>query len=349
MFHLPGSELLERESGVADRGRIIRRGVQALAIAHTDSDSVAAFFGIGMAARDAVAAILSRCDTDRRAATIAPGDAGRERVGSAVSRAGSNHTVEDATFCGTHTFAAYREYRTHCHRETGANRTGCIVAVGDRTGDGGGADGEGRARGGGAANRGQGAILIHRCRRLVGHNGPVRTSSGGRDIGWHIAEREIRVVDRHGEALADRTIGIVTISDCTGDGGGADGEGRAGGRSATRGRQRVILIHDGWQGIRDDGSLGTGGIGRDVGGHVSEREIVIRWRVVGLVGPHIAHSLRRGVRIRACVAALVSGWANVCIQRNDIDGRATLLQGHGLRRPSIVGQPGELRTGMQAR
>ena len=58
-----------------------------------------------------------------------------------------------------------------------------------------------------AANWGQGTLLIHHSRRLVGHNDPVGTGSGGRDVGWHIAEREIRVVDRHGEALADRNYG----------------------------------------------------------------------------------------------------------------------------------------------
>src|SRR5579872_2144747 len=129
MFHLPGGELLERESRVADRGRIIRRGVQALAVAHTDRDGVAAFFGIGMVARDVVAAIVCRSDTDRRAATIAPGDAGRERVGSAVSRAGSNHTVEDATFSCALIRATDCEYWLDGHVECLTDGTIGIVTV----------------------------------------------------------------------------------------------------------------------------------------------------------------------------------------------------------------------------
>ena len=97
-----------------------------------------------MAARDAVAAISGRGNSDRRTAAIAPADAGRERARH-VGHAGGHHEARGTAFRGTHTLAARRQHRLDGHREGLTDWAIAIIAVGHGAGDGGGANGEGRA------------------------------------------------------------------------------------------------------------------------------------------------------------------------------------------------------------
>src|SRR5205823_4463545 len=62
-----------------------------------------------------------------------------------------------------------------------------------------------------------------------------------------------------------------------------------------------------------------------------------------LVGPHVTAALPG---VGAPISTLVSAWAEVGAQRNGIDGRAAILQGQGLGRPTIACQGTQLGVGV---
>jgi len=157
------------------------------------------------------------------------------------------------------------------------------------------------------------------------------------------AGREHRL-DSHGEALADRAIAVIAVAGRAGDRGGANGEGRAGSRGAgDRGSRSVpIFVGRRRRPEGDAGPLWTGSIHRDGGGESSEAQVLIpQVSTSKLVGPHIAGTLPVVGTTHAALIGLrtVRG-------RDLVDGRAPLLQGHGLGWPSIIGQTREQRIGV---
>ena len=151
-------------------------------------------------------------------------------------------------------------------------------------------------------------------------------------------------LDHHLEAATHWAIRIVAIGRRAGDRGGADGKRAArGGRAAHRGAGVVPAFIGGRRrGVGDDRALGAGGIHRDGGGESAEAQVLIH-RVTKLVGTDVALALPV---VGTAHAALVG--RRTTRERNLIDRRAALLQGHGLGRPTIVGQCRKLRIGVLA-
>src|SRR5256885_1264365 len=102
-------------------------GAAASGIFDRDRHRVRLMLAIGVAARDAVAAIGGRGNSDRRTAAIAPADAGRERARH-VGHAGGHHEARGTAFRGTHTLAARRQHRLDGHREGLTDWTIAIIA-----------------------------------------------------------------------------------------------------------------------------------------------------------------------------------------------------------------------------
>ncbi len=148
-------------------------------------------------------------------------------------------------------------------------------------------------------------------------------------------------LDRHGEARTDRAIRIVTIAGRAGDGGGADGEGRAGGRCAAHGGRRAIpiFIYCRWRRVGDDGPMRAGGIDRDGGGQPTQTQIVID--VSGLVGPDVAGGL---TIIGTGRTALVG--RQTLRRRDVVDGRAAGKQGNSLSRAAVILQAALIELGV---
>jgi hypothetical protein len=290
---------------------------------------------VGLALRDALADMgLDEADEIGQLATGGgrlPGIDGGEHilqlvVQSGLQALGEAHAVDQAD-----QIVDLGRRALDRHGEALAHTAGRIVTIADRTGDGGGANGEGRAGGRRAGRGGKWTVFVHHRWRGVGDHGALRAGGIDRDIGRHIDQRQIGVVDRHGEARTDRTIRIITIAHGASDLRRADGEGAAGGRDAAHTGQRAVLVHHGGRCVGHDRPLRAGGIDRDIGRHVGEPQVAIRRRVDELVGPDVAGGLPV---IGAGHPALVGRWT--ARGRDVVDGRAAGLQGDGLGRATVI-------------